>query len=129
MSKFGWMSLAQALSGAVATAGAARAGDDSSSTSSSGDSSSGKKTPVCCTAGRLMRHTGNTSVSMRGSAPVSLSASNGHGFSPQVEIRPEVAYYLALDAPAFNGNFNVSPVILPNRRDALIVAADLIWRF
>jgi hypothetical protein len=52
-----------------------------------------------------------------------------HWFSPQVEIRPEVTYYKSLDAPAFNGNFNANPVIPPNRRDALIAAADLIWHF
>src|SRR5215467_1750983 len=52
-----------------------------------------------------------------------------HWFSPQVEIRPEVTYYHALDAPAFNGNFNANPVIPPNKKDALIVAADLIWHF
>lgn len=52
-----------------------------------------------------------------------------HWFSPQVEIRPEVTYYRSLDAPAFNGNFNANPVIPPNRRDALIAAADLIWHF
>ena len=32
-----------------------------------------------------------------------------HWFSPQVEIRPELAYYRSLDAPAFNGNFNACP--------------------
>ena len=52
-----------------------------------------------------------------------------HWFSPQVEIRPEVTYYRSLDAPAFNGNFNANPVIPPNRKDALIAAADLIWHF
>jgi hypothetical protein len=52
-----------------------------------------------------------------------------HWFSPQIELRPEVAYFVSLDAPAFNGNFNATPVILPNRRDALIAAADLIWHF
>jgi hypothetical protein len=52
-----------------------------------------------------------------------------HWFSPQVEIRPEVTYYRALDAPAFNGNFNANPIILPTKKDALIGAADLIWHF
>jgi hypothetical protein len=52
-----------------------------------------------------------------------------HWFSPQIEIRPEVAYYLSLGAPAFNGNFNAMPVIPPNKRDALIAGADLIWHF
>jgi hypothetical protein len=52
-----------------------------------------------------------------------------HWFSPQVEIRPEVTYYRSLDAPAFNGNFNAIPIILPTKRDALIASADLIWHF
>jgi hypothetical protein len=52
-----------------------------------------------------------------------------HWFSPQVEIRPEVDYYRSLNAPAFNGNSNAIPVILPDRRDALLAAADLIWHF
>jgi hypothetical protein len=52
-----------------------------------------------------------------------------HWFSPQVEIRPEVTYYWSLDAPAFNGNFNADPIILPTKKGALIGAADLIWHF
>ncbi len=50
-----------------------------------------------------------------------------HWFSPQVEIRPEVTYYRSLDAPAFNGNFNVG--LPPTKNYALIGAADLIWHF
>lgn len=52
-----------------------------------------------------------------------------HWFSPQIEIRPEMDYFLALDAPAFNGNFNAIPPVLPNKRDTLIVAADVILHF
>jgi hypothetical protein len=52
-----------------------------------------------------------------------------HWFSPQVEIRPEVTFYHSIDAPAFNGNFNASPVIAPTKKDATIAAADLIWHF
>jgi hypothetical protein len=52
-----------------------------------------------------------------------------HWFSPQIEIRPEVTYYRSLDAPAFNGNFNAAPFIAPNKKDALIASADLIWHF
>ncbi len=52
-----------------------------------------------------------------------------HWFSPQVEIRPEVTYYRSLDAPAFNGNFDVTPVIAPTKYYALVGAADLIWHF
>jgi hypothetical protein len=58
-----------------------------------------------------------------------------HWFSPQIEIRPELAYYRSLDAPAFNGNFNAAPaavggaVITPTRNYALIGSMDLIWHF
>jgi hypothetical protein len=61
-----------------------------------------------------------------------------HWFSPQVEIRPEIAYYHSLDANAFNGNFNAAPasaagggtaVIPPSRNYALIGSMDLIWHF
>jgi hypothetical protein len=52
-----------------------------------------------------------------------------HWFSPQVELRPEFTYYHSFDAPAFNGNFNATPVIPPNKKDALIVAADVIFHF
>ncbi len=52
-----------------------------------------------------------------------------HWFSPQIEIRPEVTYYRSIDAPAFNGNFNASPVILPTKKDALIASGDIIIHF
>jgi hypothetical protein len=58
-----------------------------------------------------------------------------HWFSPQVEIRPEVAYYHSLDANAFNGNFNAAPaavgggVIPPSKNWEVIASADLIWHF
>ena len=50
-----------------------------------------------------------------------------HWFSPQIEFRPEVTYYKALDAAAFNGNVNRA--ITPTRKDATIAAADLIIHF
>jgi Putative beta-barrel porin-2, OmpL-like. bbp2 len=50
-----------------------------------------------------------------------------HWLSPQIEMRPEVAYYKSLDAPAFNGNFNAG--IAPNRSYAVVGAADLIIHF
>src|SRR6202790_5227378 len=50
-----------------------------------------------------------------------------HWFSPQIEIRPEVSFYRALDADAFNGNPNLG--IAPNKRDALIGSADIIIHF
>ncbi len=53
-----------------------------------------------------------------------------HWFSPQIEIRPEMDYYRSLDAPAFNGNANALPVAIPpNKRDTMIVAADVIWHY
>jgi hypothetical protein len=50
-----------------------------------------------------------------------------HWFSPQIEVRPELAYYRSLDAPAFNGNSNAG--IAPNRYSETILSADLIWHF
>ncbi|MFL6799713.1 MAG: outer membrane beta-barrel protein [Xanthobacteraceae bacterium] len=52
-----------------------------------------------------------------------------HWFSPQVEIRPEIAYYQSWDAPAFNGNFNATPAIPPNRSFMWLAAMDLIWHY
>jgi hypothetical protein len=52
-----------------------------------------------------------------------------HWLSPQIEFRPEVTYYRSLDAPAFNGNFNANPIILPNKKDSLIASADVIVHF
>jgi Putative beta-barrel porin-2, OmpL-like. bbp2 len=50
-----------------------------------------------------------------------------HWFSPQIEIRPEIAYYRSLDAFAFNGNTNLG--IAPNKNFALIGSADMIIHF
>ena len=50
-----------------------------------------------------------------------------HWLSPQVEVRPEVAYYRSLDAPAFNGNANAG--IAPNKSHEVILSGDLIWHF
>jgi hypothetical protein len=58
-----------------------------------------------------------------------------HWLSPQVELRPELAYYRSLDAPAFNGDFNANmagatgPIIAPTKFDAVIASMDLIWHF
>jgi Putative beta-barrel porin-2, OmpL-like. bbp2 len=53
-----------------------------------------------------------------------------HWLSPQVELRPEIAYYRSLDAPAFNGNFNALPVpIAPSKSYSVVGAADIIWHF
>jgi hypothetical protein len=58
---------------------------------------------------------------------VDVAGSWQHWLSPQIEMRPEVAYYKSLDAAAFNGNLNAG--ILPNRSYAVIGAADLIVHF
>jgi len=50
-----------------------------------------------------------------------------HWFSPQIEIRPEISFYRSLNAPAFNGNFNLG--IPPNKSTALIGSADIIIHF
>ena len=50
-----------------------------------------------------------------------------HWFSPQIEVRPEVSIYRALDAPAFNGNSNLG--IPPNKKTAVIGSADIIIHF
>jgi hypothetical protein len=50
-----------------------------------------------------------------------------HWFSPQVEVRPEIAYYRSLNANAFNGNANAG--IPPSRNWAVIAASDLIFHF
>jgi Putative beta-barrel porin-2, OmpL-like. bbp2 len=50
-----------------------------------------------------------------------------HWFSPQVEIRPEIAYYRATNNPAFNGD--IAAGIAPTRSWAVIAASDLIWHF
>ncbi len=50
-----------------------------------------------------------------------------HWFSPQLEIRPEVAVYWSLDGRAFNGNSNLG--IAPNRSRAVIGSMDMILHF
>jgi Putative beta-barrel porin-2, OmpL-like. bbp2 len=50
-----------------------------------------------------------------------------HWFSPQIELRPEIAYYRSLKANAFNGNANAG--IPPSRNWAVIAASDLIFHF
>jgi hypothetical protein len=60
-----------------------------------------------------------------------------HWLSPQIELRPEIAYYHSLDANAFNGNVDACPLssscsstsVFPNRNFAWIASMDLIWHF
>ncbi len=58
---------------------------------------------------------------------IDVAGSWQHWLSPQIEMRPEVAYYRSFDAAAFNGNPNAG--IAPNRNYAVIGAADLIIHF
>ncbi len=66
-------------------------------------------------------------VSVAGTRIVEFSVGVQHWLSPQIEFRPEVAFYKSLDAASFNGNPYLGQ--LPNRDYALIGAADLIWHF
>ena len=50
-----------------------------------------------------------------------------HWLSPQIELRPEIAYYRALDNPAFNGDLAAG--IIPTRNWAVIAASDIIIHF
>jgi hypothetical protein len=50
-----------------------------------------------------------------------------HWYSPQVEVRPEIGYYRALNNDAFNGN--AAAGIVPTRNWAVIAATDLIFHF
>ena len=58
---------------------------------------------------------------------IDIAASWQHWLSPQIEMRPEIAYYRSLDAPAFNGNVNAG--IAPTRDYAVIAASDIIIHF
>jgi len=61
------------------------------------------------------------------SAYADVAFSWQHWLSPQVELRPEIAYYRSIDNLAFNGNANAG--IAPTRNWAVIAASDLIWHF
>jgi hypothetical protein len=50
-----------------------------------------------------------------------------HWFSPQIELRPEIAYYRSLNNPAFNGN--AAEGIAANRDWAVIASGDIIIHF
>ncbi len=50
-----------------------------------------------------------------------------HWFSPQIEVRPEIAYYSSLDHPAFNGDSNAG--IAPNKSYELVASGDIIVHF
>jgi hypothetical protein len=48
-----------------------------------------------------------------------------HWWSPQVEARPEIAFYHAFNAPAFNGG----PSAADPKQNQVVVSGDLIWHF
>jgi hypothetical protein len=50
-----------------------------------------------------------------------------HWLSPQIEFRPEIAWYRANDGKAFNGNANHG--IAPSRQQATILSGDAIIHF
>jgi hypothetical protein len=50
-----------------------------------------------------------------------------HWLSPQIELRPEIAWYYANDAKAFDGNGDHG--IAPDRRQAVILSGDAIVHF
>jgi hypothetical protein len=50
-----------------------------------------------------------------------------HWLSPQIEFRPEVAYYRSIDNNAFNGN--AAAGIAPSKNWAVIAASDVIIHF
>jgi Putative beta-barrel porin-2, OmpL-like. bbp2 len=61
-------------------------------------------------------------------AYMDIAGSWQHWLSPQIEMRPEIAYYRALNNPAFNGNGAVGTVP-PSRTWAVIAASDIIIHF
>jgi hypothetical protein len=53
-----------------------------------------------------------------------------HWYGPQLEVRPEVVWYHAFNAPAFNGNVDALPTaIAPDKKSEVILSGDLIWHF
>lgn len=50
-----------------------------------------------------------------------------HWFSPQIEVRPEIAWYHSVNGPAFNGNANAG--IAPNKSYETILSGDIIFHF
>jgi len=55
-----------------------------------------------------------------------------HGFSPTIEIRPEIAFYNSLKAPAFQFNpplLQANASTIGTKRHITVFSADLLWRF
>jgi hypothetical protein len=51
-----------------------------------------------------------------------------HWYSPQVEVRPELAFYHSFNAAAFNGNSNDAR-FPANKSNQVILSGDIIWHF
>jgi hypothetical protein len=60
---------------------------------------------------------------------VNLAFGWQHWLSPQIELRPEIAYYHSLDGPAFNANLNPNNFMAPTKNSETILSADIIWHF
>jgi hypothetical protein len=55
-----------------------------------------------------------------------------HWLSPQVELRPEIAFYNSLNAPAFQQNpplLQTSPTNIGTKSHLAVFSADMIWHF
>jgi len=53
-----------------------------------------------------------------------------HWWSPQIEARPELAFYHSFNAPAFNANANDQSARFPaNKSNEVILSGDIIWHF
>ena len=55
-----------------------------------------------------------------------------HWFSPTIEIRPEIAFYNSLKAPAFQFNpplLQANASTIGTKSHITVFAADLLWRF
>jgi hypothetical protein len=50
-----------------------------------------------------------------------------HWLSPQIELRPEIAWYHSANQPAFNGNSNTG--VSPDKKTEVIAAGDIIVHF
>ncbi len=50
-----------------------------------------------------------------------------HWYSPQLEVRPEIAYYHSFGPAAFNGNANAG--IAPNHNSQTVLSGDVIFHF
>jgi hypothetical protein len=51
-----------------------------------------------------------------------------HWFSPQIEVRPEVAYYRSVDASAFNINLATGDATFAKNHQ-LLISGDVIVHF